>query len=402
MRTSLPPTFLLGGAGIYSRLVLAAWSVLVARSLGVADYGEFATALALLLLAQGLADLGSTTHLARQAGAELGESRRAVVIAQSVYGLVPAVLGAVLVWLQTGDSVTAVAVAAAAITNGQLAIVRGYLRRNGRFAVEAWLQCLGATAVLVLHAALQSKTGAVGVRSEIVLYLTAQVITLLLGLRYSRRDAGFGAPLFRWPEVRDVWRRTLSLNVMGAASIVYLRADIIFVELLLGGEAAGAYAAAGQVFLASWIFATAASGPLLLRFALALRTPHRETVEKALGRSVLWLTAAAAVISVILLLLAEQVILMAYGKDFSSSVAILRVLAIALIPVYAATVAGQALLAMGQDRIVLINAVGLSVASLVLYPCSAVFGGTSGVAASMVLLQSASAVYQFRSVVRSL
>lgn len=313
-------------ASVITKFISAGTTILLARQVGVASFGEYAAAMALLRIASIAFALGLDAWLLRN-GYRDGKIEQ-LVIYTTINLLVKVVLGGLwLLLISIGGIYLFSAIYTPALFIG--------------LAVAIWLEELANTVWGACQAALRNRATFLltilfhGLILIGTLSLIIQGTTEILPFVIARVvAAGVGSALALWWFMRTLgierisqqtmtqvqWqlRATIPFGISAALSLIYGRADTAIVAQWLGGEAAGLYASAMSLMAMALLMPLAiylVMLPILSR-AHAERSPMLLRLTKQMvGCNVV----AGLVCGLILALLADPAIQLFYGRQYAQS-----------------------------------------------------------------------------------
>jgi len=368
------------GAETLGRLVGMATAVAIVRVLGPEGYGTFAALSVFAVVAAEAADLGlqgtasqalvaGTFSLRDLARAKVWISALVLIAALLTVPLAP-VFAPLLVFFTLAGWSEFLGVA---------------LRARGRPFLETLLiLCLRVCGLAAVGAAI-----VYGATLPLVAWGQAlsTVPTVLLGLWLVRANpVTAAATVAPSHALGAILKRSFPLAVNGGLALLSLRIEFLAVKLLKGAYDAGLFAVALRVieFLNMVPSAICAGAmPALTREALRGEGP----VRRRTGMTAALLAAPAAAG---LLFVAPEVVVLLGGKEFASGGAALRVMALALPPLFLNAVLLHSLIAAGRaatlPRLTFIRVTAATVLALLLVPRFGIVGGALGFVASEVLL----------------
>ena len=325
------------GFGISTGLGLAT-AVLLLHHLGVTDFGRYATVMAILGIVAGITDAGLTAVGSR----EISVARTAADRAQILNNLlVLRVVGASLgVLAALGFTVVAgyegVVIAGTAI--GGVGVV--LISAQSMLTVPIWvgLRIVSLTALEVLRNLLTLVGVAVlvlagaGLLPFFGVQVAVAVVLIPVTLFLARVGLRFGRGVRRTVIVQ-LLRETLPLAVAFAMSVVYFRVLVVLVSLLSTEEQTGLFGTSFRIF--EMLLGLPA---LILSVALPLLSVAGDEDDSRLRRALQSMTEASLLIATLLVIgiaiLAEPGIRLVGGEEYIGAVPVLRIQAIALIPVF--------------------------------------------------------------------
>jgi O-antigen/teichoic acid export membrane protein len=359
-------------------------AVLLLRYLGVDDFGRYATVMALLGIVGGVTDAGLTAVGSREISIARAQAERAHILNNL---LLLRVLGASAgALLAVGFTVVAgydrVMVAGTAV--GGVGIVLVSVQSMLTVPIWVGLRILSLTALEVLRNALTLLGVALLVLLEagLLAFFGVQVavaaallpLTLVLarvGLRFTsgvRRDV-----------IGRLVRETLPLAVAFAMSVVYFRVLVVLVSLVSNDVETGLFGTSFRIF--EMLLALPA---LILSVALPLLSVAGAEDTARLRKALQSMTEASLLVAALLVvgigILAEPGILLVGGDDFADAAPVLRIQALALIPVFLVQTWQLGLIARREYRAMAV-ANGLALAVVLVLGLAFVPGGGARAAA---------------------
>ena len=359
------------GFGISTALGLAT-AVLLLRHLGVTDFGRYATVMAILGIVAGITDAGLTAVGSREISVARTAADRARILNNL---LVLRVIGASLGVL-AALGFTAVAGYEGAVIAGTAIGGVGVvlISAQSMLTVPIWvgLRIVSLTALEVLRNLLTLAGVAVLVLAgagllpffgvQVVVAVALIPVTLVL----ARVGVRFGRGVRR-TVLMQLLRETLPLAVAFAMSVIYFRVLVVLVSLLSTEVETGLFGTSFRIF--EMLLGLPA---LILSVALPLLSVAGDEDDSRLRRALQSMTEASLVIATLLVIgigiLAEPGIRLVGGEEYIGAVPVLRIQALALIPVFLVQtwqlglIAGRAQRAMAVANglaLVLVIALGL-------------------------------------------
>jgi O-antigen/teichoic acid export membrane protein len=359
-RLSLNSLWLLGSR-LGVQLGMAVFTILLARGLGASAFGQYAFIASLMLVGNVLTTFGTDMHLVREIAAtdDLSDLSPALLIQLILAGLFIGSIFLSVSLLQ--DRVEAAALRIYSLSLIPLAFytvfttaLRGLQRMRAYSLLSVasmLLQVLAAAWIFRAHAGLPEVATAL-----LVVQVLAAIMAALLCL-------GASAPVrltWRVPRaaILHMVRASALVALLGILGIVYQRLALLLLPALAGPSQAGWYSAAGRIVEAAKIGHVSVFTALYPAMA-QFRRAGDDAWRGSFLRPALLLLAAAMLGSAALWLLAPFLVPLLFGREFSSGVPALRVLAWMLIPYAVNSFLTLAFLARGEERSVL-RALGAS------------------------------------------
>lgn len=382
-----------GGASLLAlqtlgRLSGLAFVVLVTRHLDRANVGRYSTVAAIVVVANLLADFGTSpaiTRLVSRGRAEADLILSGTLLPSFVFGIVVAAgvaaFGAVAYrGPVVGDVlIGSLAVPAASMLSSVLGALDGaglIARRAVITALQTMVIALGVVPVLA---------GA-GIRAAVVALVAAAWVALVAASA-TARAAGLWRSRLRFDvgQTRRLLKAALPFALSGGLTALMLRFDVIYLSLVRTAGETASYDLALRLLEATTYLGTAIGSPLLFILSRRLGQGDREGAARAYGEAMRVLYAIGLPLSVALVILARPVVAVALGPGFGPVATPLAVLGSAQWLTF--VIMAQGTLVMGGDAIGRGIAVAAVVATvtvaldLVLIP----LGGPAGAAVVMVV-----------------
>lgn len=399
-RVARNATWLFSGQTL-SRLIGFALGTVLARTLGAGDFGRYTVVMTAVMYFAFMADAGLGRFLIRDAARQPGHAADLLAqvgglrlaLAALVYLLLLA--AAVLTGASAGQ-VGWVAIAGLTLFSGALSgALSSLFNAREEMHISAVFGVLStALTALFVVAALVAGLGLTGIFSAVVLANLPPLLYLAWQWRRRNGSLRLAADLpYWWATLRQAFPYAL----LGVIGLIYFRIDSLLLTWLKGPEANGVYSAAYRLLDAI----TDIPGVLVAAIFPTMARLHVES--KARVRKT-YLTAMAALallgvpVLIGLLILARPIILLLYGEEFVRSVAVLRLLSLAVFLIFIDTANTMVLYATENLRpVVLLSLVTMSAniaLCLLLIPAHAEQG-----AAMATVLSSAFSIAIFTPVV---
>lgn len=322
---------------ILARLIGFTMGTVLARAFGAERFGEYMFVMTYVMYFAFIADGGLGRFLIRDASRE---PRRApeflakvsalrLVLALAVYLLM---IAGALATRADGERTVFIAVAGISLFTGALSgalssmfNAREEMRVSALFGVLSTL----TTAVFVL-AALASGLGLPGVFVGAAL---ANVPPLVYLVSQWRRRLGMPGLRVDLPFWRVALGRSFPYALLGVIGLVYFRMDALLLTWMKGAEATGIYTAAYRLLDA----VTDVPGVIVAAMFPTLSRLHVESRPK-LRRAYLGAMGTLALLGLPVLIgmvfFARPAVLLLYGEEFSRSVVVLQLLAVAVFLIF--------------------------------------------------------------------
>jgi O-antigen/teichoic acid export membrane protein len=373
-------------------LLMAAASVFLLRYLGVVDFGRYATVMSLIAIVSGITDAGLTAvanrELALRGRAERGVLMRNLIALRLVVTPI-GVLGAVVFALVAGYGATLVYGTALAgvgllLANTQATMalpLSAELRIGALTAAELLKQAVLVGGIVILVVGGASLLGFFAL--QIVAGAAVLAVTPLL-----LRGSFVWRPAFNAPQWRSLVLEALPIGAGFALNVVYFRTLVIMMSLIATGRETGLFATSFRIFeiffglagvvlpVAMPVLAAARSSGARLRYV------SQRLTEVGV--------AVAVFLALVLAILAEPVLEVLGGDEYRDAAPVLRIQALALVPVFLGQAWQLSLIAIRkQSALLLANGAALMVVlglGLILIPPYASIGAAVAALAAETVL----------------
>lgn len=388
------------GIGTLAGAVSAA---LLFRHLGVVDFGQYGTILALVAIVAGLSDLGLTAVAVRDAASRPATER--VSILRNVLGirLTLTVVGVAAMTAVAGAAYPHVFVYGVPIAG--LGLLLQTIQDN--YAVSLivslrlrWVAVLDlvrnlGTAILIAVLALSGAK----VLAFVAVAVPVGLVVLALNGRLIRGERSL-VPAFDWHQWRRVLIQVLPYSAAVAASIFYFQLAILATSLLSGAHQLGYFSASFRVIQVLAVIPGLMTGVALPILSRAASTDHQRlgyALERLFEVSLIVGCWAALSIAAT----AGLVMSLLGGPAFHPAAAVLTIQGVALGGTFVSAVWANGLLSLALYRqILFVNALALSLSiamMLVLVPADGARGAAIATAIGEVAAAIISAVVLVRS-----
>jgi O-antigen/teichoic acid export membrane protein len=338
---------LLGSQPITWSLTLA-FMVVVPRLVGAAEWGEWAIGWSVSLIARAALDFGINTVLLKEIAKDRGRAEEYVGAALAAKLL----LAAPLVLAVFGFSFLA---GYSPHTRLILAII----------AVTTAVSFIGTPTVLALQALEKMHVNAIGsiLTNAVVTVLAVLLVKFAAADMVSVSIVNFGAvllgtslqwvwlgrsirirPAFRWNLMRSLLVDGLPYWASALFLTVYVFVDGVMISIFCSPQEVGWYGVATQIIATLGFLPYAVTTAVFPALSHSFRN-EREEMAVLAGRSFRFLMTMGIPASVGLGLVADSLVLSIYGTPFAPAEPVLTLLAVSLLPVFAATLVNGFLIA---------------------------------------------------------
>jgi O-antigen/teichoic acid export membrane protein len=366
-------------ARLITQAQLVVFTVLVARSLGVGGFGQYAFVAALIFLGNIATTFGTDTLLIREVARNrqpndgLIPSALWIQLTLSVTWLIVVGLGADALGGKSPEVVTALKVySLSLIPLAFFTIFTSVLRAHER--MDVYLLLSGLVALMQLGGAgwVLSQNG--GLLSLVMMLNFVQLSAAIIAGVLCRNS--LPAFHFHWTVSRaqliGVVRLAWPFALLGVLWVIYQRLGVLMLSTLGTDTQAGWYAAATRVIEPLRILHFAVLGALLPALTylgaphLGAPTADRQQVRLAsiiFRRSMLFLLTFSMLAAGAIIVLAQPIVTLLFGASYTDSVVLVQILALSLIPYTLSASWSVRLVTQGQERRVLwVTALGVLLA----------------------------------------
>lgn len=332
----------------------AAVTAVVARLLGVGEFGQLSSALAAYWLAAAASDFGFSLALGRELAArpeEQGRLLRAGVRLQVAVSVLPtlAMLGLAVASGPTSTRGLVLLVLAPSVACSGLGAARQAFLVHYRARRLAFLDLTTNVAQLgVTVAVAAAGGGALGVGA---VFAAGAIVNGVVVARdgYALVDAGRPTRA----DLRSLLGKALPLGVVSFAASVYFTIDLVLLGWLVDEDQLGVYAAACKVL------SLLVSAPGILAAAalpgLAVAARHTAELRRLTVRVWHWLAVAGLPLCVGTAVFAAPLVHVAFGPGYEHAVPLVRILAAAGVIAMLNNVLGSVLVARSAVRPMLVQ-----------------------------------------------
>lgn len=369
-------------AEIVVRLSAIVATLVITRSLGVAEFGSFVMALAFGLMVAEVADLGINALAVPLIVRDPGHLSALLRLKGIMTGLV---LLAASVLIPLGAQGLGLGAAVLALTTAHflgvtwIDMAGSALRAIGRRRDEAILLCAFRLVLLVLVVSMPAS----GAESAALAYAIASLVGLGFAVVLVGRTGAVSvvgtAPL----GLREMLRLALPLGANGYLALLSTRVEILALQSFGSASLVGLWSGALRVVESLLTFPAAIAAGALPVMSRDVATRAKGAAQRTVG-AIVWIGTPAAVG----LGFRAPEILSLLGPGFEAGAPALRILAIALLLCFANTALFHLLIAAGQTAVIpRLTAARVAVAGILSAPLIGVFG-LSGAAASFTLAEA--------------
>jgi O-antigen/teichoic acid export membrane protein len=323
------------------------WMAIVARHLGEAGFGTLNLALTLTGLLGLLVEFGFSPVLTRAvarrrdlAGDYLANvtGLRAVLSA----AVIPATVAvAPLLGADRADLPVFAVIAPVMLTASLWAVPNALFVAHERMVPPAVIQT--AVKIVAVAVGLWAVSRGAGLMGLALVFVFEGVLLVVTGYASAARLLHLPVRVALDPEFcRRLFREALPFVLTLALGLIYFKVDVLMLSVMKGNVAVGRYSAAFRL-LEGLVYLVAAYAGALFPTLARLKTTSRDSLRVTTHRAVDAVIAFALPAAVALAMLADPVVGLLYGPEYSQSVPALRWIGAALFFVVLANFLGSAL-----------------------------------------------------------
>ena len=338
---------------------------MLARYLGVEEYGKYSIIFVIISFFLILTDFGINDIVVRELSKDRSKAAPMVYdlfLIKLFMGLAACALSIGVVWMLNYEADMRRLFTWAAIT-----LLLSSMSSVGTiiFRLNLWMERF-VIAALVRDAVLLLSVWVVIVMKGGMLYLIWGVLLanamdlgiVLLLMRDVLDKPTFGLNTRLW---RSIFRSALPLGLALVIVNLYMSIDILLLEKLAGKEAVGYYSASYK-FVFQAIFLPVAFVNLLFPFMSEYWNTDRNKLKILFQKACDYAGLIAIPLGMIVTVIAPKLIVLVFGKDYAPSIPSLQILIWAVVLMFQSVILGSMMIALDQQRkSLVINVLGLAV-----------------------------------------
>lgn len=388
-------------AEVVGKLLSLLLTVVIARYLGQAAFGQYSLVITLLLLFQVLAEFGLDFFTIREIAKDSKKTEfiiRNVLVLKVFLGLASFAFLAVTINLMNKPPVVVHAAYLAGITMLLISVANTFA---AAFTAFERLELKALLLIIAKFIVVGLTFVAVVLHKDIIALMTVMLIgegvrLVLSGYIYLRLIGPLN-PKIDFASCRNFFLVSLPFAAISIIALIYFKIDIVMLSLMQGDVAVGWYSAAYGL-LSGFLFLAEA-------YNLAVYPTLSKTAETAPDlfvlcwqRSVKYLLLMSFPIAAAVLIFADRIIMFLYTPDYSPSTTIIRVLILTLPWIFINSINMRVLYAMNRQKqatiVVAISAVLNIILNLFLIPGYSYLGA----AAATLICEIVNVVIFFRMI----
>jgi O-antigen/teichoic acid export membrane protein len=336
-------------------------TVLIARALGVVDFGQYAFVAAVIVLGNVASTFGTDTLLIREVARDRQTSANLIgaalwlQLALSVSWLIVVVIATQSVIDQSAEVLLAVKVySLSLIPLAFFTVYSAVLRAHER--MDLYLLLSAAVAIMQLGGVWWVLQKNHSLLSLVMMLNGVQfVAAIFAGVVCHRRLRAFH---FQWTinrrQLLHIVRLAWPFALLGALAVIYQRLGVLMLSTRGTAADTGWYAAASRVIEPVKMLHFAVLGALLPALAhlttSAIDPQQAHLAARVFQRSLLFLLTISVLVALAVMVLAEPLVTLLFGAAYIPSAALIKILAVSLIPYTISAAWSVRLVAQGQER----------------------------------------------------
>jgi polysaccharide transporter, PST family len=337
-RISLNSTWL-GLGRMVTQLLQAAFTILVARRLGVAGFGSYAFITTVILIGNVFTTFGTDTLLIREIAnsqRSIGSRERNVLVLQLV--LSAAFIAFVFLWTglptgqntqtSTGIKLYALTLIPLAFFSVYTAILRGYERMDLYVRVNflaVTIQILGAFVILGRFA---------GLFPLLIWLLVTQTTAAVISgwLCHTAGFPGFGLSAFHLLDLKKMAQLAWPFALISVFGILYQRMGVLVLSSSAGGDSVGWFATGTRITEALKLGHIAVIGAMLPALSRLYAANDPRASQKVLRYAFMLLTSISSLAVLLVTLGSTRLIVLLFGLGYAPAAPVLEILVWSLLP----------------------------------------------------------------------
>ncbi len=371
-------------------------TVLIARALGVAVFGQYAFVAALIVLGNVVTTFGTDTLLIREVARDRRESAGLVgaalwlQLALSASWLIVVVIAAQAPIDQSADVLLALKIySLSLIPLAFFAVYTAVLRAHER--MDLYLLLSAVVAVIQLGGVWWVLHGNRTLPALVMMLDGVQLLAAIFAGGLCRRY--LPAFHFRWMierrQLTHLVRLAWPFALLGALAVIYQRLGVLMLSTLGTAADTGWYAAASRIVEPVKMLHFAVLGallPALAHLSVPATDPRQaQLAARVFKHSWLFLLSVSVLIALLVVAFAEPLVTWLFGATYIPSVVLVRILAVSLVPYTISAAWSVRLVAQGRERRVT-WVLAISLAAAFILDCWLIpVGGSSGAAVTAVI-----------------
>lgn len=305
------------------------WTILIARYLGVAEYGVYGFAISLTGILIIIADFGINTHIVRDVATDNSIASKYLgnaIPLKSVFAAATFILTLIILFLMQSNEITIKVTLLFAIEM----IIRSFINLfKGAFQAFEEVKYQGIAEsilhlILLVFIIITIRTD-IGIFGIAISYILANLITL--AYLYHALNKNIITPQYEFD--RDFCKKIIMLSVpfaiTGILYSAYYFIDIIMLENLVGDYAAGIYNATYKLIPVQNLLVSV-YGAVIFPVMSKLFKRHEKLLILSYEKSVKYLLMLIIPFSVLIVIYSPNIIQLIYGSEYEAASTVLSIL----------------------------------------------------------------------------
>ena len=378
-------------------------TMVVARMLGVEKFGLLAFAYALSSICLVLPNFGLDRLTVRELSRRPSRASQFLVNISAVKGVLYLPMAgfcALIVLLgphAEGRLFVVLVVFMGAATQQHLLFGCSFFRAIQKMEREALVRLI--LAVLLLVTGLAVLMAGYGIKSLVASRVVVSLFCLGLVILFIKKDLGVSLLKPSWRYAKRLVRMSAPLAIFYILVMFYGSLNIVILGFIKGDLATGYYSAAFKIIELFFYVPASVTGAALPALSRSWKDSH-QVFHQVYQKCVRYLLLLEIPLAVGTFLLGERAIILLFGRDYLPSVAVIKVLALCLLPDFLNYIMSAALISMNRQKVAVIAALVGAVVALVSCLIFIPLWGAVGAAASLAVSFSAVFFFQFCALFR--
>lgn len=346
MKEILRQTSWLFFAQILTRVIGFFYTIFLANSLGVLDFGLYSLGLAYFSIISSLADFGFNRFLIREIAKEGGKQWELVwnlvMLRLTMICLFFAIFAVVLYMFdQDSMRVSVILLASLAVLPQAIAVTfDGIFIALRKLQFSAIASIIGSVSIAALGFTLV--TSGFGVFGAINAIILSQIIFAATLILLTFRQGGLKISAVKLSVIKKALLGSLPYGLLAILGILYFRIDTVLLSYMKGNFETGIYAA-GYKFLETLVFIPNALGFALFPKFVKLHQENPKAMRYLMLKSIKLMFLAGSLIALTYYLILPQIIA-AFLPNYTPAISVIKILALAIPFMFVHVPAAQVLL----------------------------------------------------------
>ncbi len=356
LKHKIAQNFIISFLGRFSAGAIALVSFsLMARTIGVSGFGQYATVLAFLYVFQVLADFGLDSILTREISKPQANEKKIIGSVFVTRGILLAcTLGVSFVVIQfmpyspevkTGVFIAAVGFFLLSLSSVLMGVFQKHLKTIVPAVADVATRIVQLLAVIYLYVTHGS------VSEFLLVFVLGAIVNFSIVFYYVKREIGFQL-IFNKNDIFALLHESWPLAVSTIMILVYFKGDTLILSFLHSPHDVGVYSVAYKI-LENIIFFPAMFVGLIMPLLSKYYVSDKELFRIAFQKTFDFLAVIAIPLVFGGMYCAQDIIRIISGRGFDAAVAPLQILLVAVVFIFAGSLFGSTIIAIGKQKTVM-------------------------------------------------